>query len=200
MMARISGRALLSLVLLATSAIAAQTRPDFSGKWVDVQSVGGKEVIEETLVVTQDAQGLSYVSYASNGREGERLAVLFNGAPKSQPRQMEGEATSTAKWEANTLVVATTVKRPGRPEFSHERRFSIDTAKQLVIETTTKAEGAAPRSAKTVYRRQHSESEVFEEPLLSRPWINRAAAAGRDGCRTSPDRGSERREAVTPTP
>jgi hypothetical protein len=154
MMVRISGRALLSLVLLATSAITAQTRPDFSGKWVDVQSVGGKEVIEETLVVTQDAQGLSYVSYARNGREGERLAVLFNGTPKSQPRQMEGDATSIAKWDANTLVIATTVKRPGRLEFNHERRFSIDTSKQLVIETITKAEGAAPRNAKTVYRRQ----------------------------------------------
>ena len=63
-MVRIFRRALLPLALLATAALTAQTRPDFSGKWIDVQTVDGKQVIEETLVVTQDAQGLSYISYA----------------------------------------------------------------------------------------------------------------------------------------
>ena len=153
-MSRIFLRAFFSFALLATLVLTAQTRPDFSGKWTDVQTVDGKQVIEETLVVTQDAQGLSYISYSRNGREGERLAFLFNGTPKSQPRQMDGEATSTASWEGSTLVVATTIRRRGQRDVASQRRWSIDGAKQLVIETSSKAEGAAAVSTRTVYRRQ----------------------------------------------
>jgi hypothetical protein len=154
MMSLISRRASFHLALLATSVLTAQTRPDFSGKWIDIQTVDGEQVIEETLVVTQDAQGLSYVSYSRNGREGERLAFLFNGTPKSQPRQMSGEATSTASWEGSTLVVATTVRRNGQRDVAYQRRWSIDPAKQLMIETTSKPEGAPAVTTRTVYRRQ----------------------------------------------
>jgi len=153
-MFRMARRALLPLFLLTTAVLAAQTQPDFSGKWIDVQNVAGKEVVEETLAVTQDGQGLSYISYARNGREGERLAFLFNGTPKSQPRQLDGEATSTASWDRSTLVVVTTIKRRGEVQAVYQRRWSIDAAKQLVIETTRKSEGKTGGSAKTVYRRQ----------------------------------------------
>lgn len=153
-MIRVFPPALLALALLA-AALTAQTRPDFSGKWIDARTVDGKQVIEETLVVTQDAQGLSYISYSANGREGERLAVLFDGTPKSQARRMAGEAISTASWEGNALVVATTVKRPGQPDYTYQRRWSIDSSSQLVIESTRRVEGEAPRTTKTVYRRPH---------------------------------------------
>jgi hypothetical protein len=152
MMVRVVSPALLPVALLAVT-LTAQARPDFSGKWIDARTVDGKQVIEETLVVTQDAKGLSYISYSGNGREGERLAVAFDGTPRSQARQMAGEATSTAAWEGEVLSVATTIKRPGRPDFAYQRRWSIDSAKQLVIETTRKVQGQAPTTTKTVYRR-----------------------------------------------
>ena len=152
-MVRIVSRTLLPLGLLAAASLTAQTRPDFSGKWIDARTVEGKQVIEETLVVTQDAQGLSYVSYSQNGREGERLAFLFDGTPKTQPRQMAGEATSTASWEGTTLVVATMYKRSGQGDIAYQRRWSLDASKQLVIESTRKADGKASNPTKTVYRR-----------------------------------------------
>jgi hypothetical protein len=154
MMFRIARRPLLPPFLLTTAVLAGQTRPDFSGKWIDVQTVDGKEVVEETLAVTQDAQGLSYISYARNGREGERIAFLFNGTPMAQPRQLDGEATSTASWDGSTLVVVTTIKRRGEVQAVYQRRWLIDAAKQLVIETIRKSDGKTAGSAKTVYRRQ----------------------------------------------
>ena len=66
---------------------------------------------------------------------------------------MAGEATSTASWEGNTLVVATTIKRTGQRDFAYQRRWSLDAAKQLVIETTRKVDGEAATTTKTVYRR-----------------------------------------------
>jgi hypothetical protein len=153
MMVRILHRAVLPVALLAATIVNAQARPDFSGKWIDARTVDGKQVIEETLVVTQDARGLSYISYAKNGREGERLAVLFDGTPKSQTVPMGGEATSTASWEGNTLVVVTTTKRPEQRDIVFQARWSIDSAKQLVIESARKVEGKTANPSKTAYRR-----------------------------------------------
>jgi len=152
-MVRVSAPTILSLVLLVAAPMA-QTRSDFSGKWIDARTVNGKQVIEETLVVTQDARGLSSISYSRNGREGERFAVRFDGTPSTQARTMGGEATSTAAWEANgTLMVTTTLKRPGQPESVSQRRWSIDAEKRLVIESTRKVQGQAPMTSKTVFRR-----------------------------------------------
>jgi hypothetical protein len=86
-------------------------------------------------------------------RPSRRVAVLFDGTPQSQARQMAGEAISTGAWEGETLAVATTVKRPGRPDFGYKRRWSIDSAKQLVIETTRTVQSQTPTTTKTVFRR-----------------------------------------------
>ena len=69
-MTRNLARSIAFLAIVATGAVLAQTKPDFSGTWVAVS--GSKEAIGEETLIKQDATSRLIVSM--DGRPGSRTS------------------------------------------------------------------------------------------------------------------------------
>lgn len=103
-----------SLIALA-SPLAAQSHPDFSGKWVlDPKSVEGPMAPTGlTLTATQDAKTLKTESVATTqyGEQKSALVVNLDGSPSKNTVDTPNgsiELNSIGSWDGSTLVVKTT--------------------------------------------------------------------------------------------
>jgi hypothetical protein len=67
---------------------------------------------------------------------------------------VDREAVSTATWQGGTLVIETTVKAEGEVQAVSQRTWSMDSNKQLVIDTLNKptSRSAAPSRPRTQVR------------------------------------------------
>jgi hypothetical protein len=140
------------LVAFLPMALFAQARPDFSGKWIDVRIVDGKDVIESSLVITQTAKELTSTGYASNGQLGHENHFVFGETtPQKAPAGAEGTALAT--WKGSTLVIVMTLKMQGQVRGVQEQTWSLNAAKNLVIESVRKPATGAPTTTKTIYRK-----------------------------------------------
>ena len=96
------------------SPLAAQSHPDFSGKWVlDTKASEGPMMpTAMTIVVTQDAKTLKVDNTSSIGEQKTTNSLTYNldGTPAKNTLSNMGqsvELTSTSKWEGPMLVVST---------------------------------------------------------------------------------------------
>jgi hypothetical protein len=103
-----------SLIALA-SPLAAQSHPDFSGKWVlDPKSVEGPMAPTAlTVTATQDAKTLKTETAATTqyGEQKSTVTVNLDGTPSKNTVDTPNgpiELSSIAKWEGTTLVLNTT--------------------------------------------------------------------------------------------
>ncbi len=109
--------ALLCLCALTGAGMgtAAQARPDFSGTWLEITVIDGKEVVEGSRVITQTPTELTASGYDVQGTLGERWRFVFGGAPTPQDNRMPNvEITSIASWNGDILVIVNTGRMNGR--------------------------------------------------------------------------------------
>ena len=104
------------------SPLAAQSHPDFSGKWVlDTKASEGPMMpTAMTVVVAQDAKTLKIDNTSSMGEQKSTSSLTYNldGTQVKNTLTNMGQSLdlmSTSKWEGSTLVVTTTADIQGRP-------------------------------------------------------------------------------------
>jgi hypothetical protein len=123
-----------ALLLIATVAapLAAQTHPNFAGKWVlDPKSVdGGMGPVSMTLTVTQDAKTISTESVAQTQMGEQKTSRVLNldGSPSKTKLPTPGgdiEMTATASWDGDAFLVATKGDVQGQP-LTFNERWSLD--------------------------------------------------------------------------
>jgi hypothetical protein len=113
----------LTLGSLATP-LAAQSRPDFSGKWtLDTKASEGSMLpVAMTVVVTQDAKTLKVentATVAMGEQKAEQKTTLTYNLDGSVAKNMltaQGmslELLSTGAWDGRTLVITTKADLPG---------------------------------------------------------------------------------------
>ena len=175
--------ALLVTVLVSLMGLgAAQTRPDFSGRWTtDPDPATAKPPAApgrqsgpargdmgsgwgSTITITQDAARL-IVEYAHFGRGDMQPPVKFSYAldgSESKHTLMMGRGPQTqvsrAAWDGQSLVITTihTVEQPGGKPLTAEVRhtLSLDPAGSLVVEVQRGGFSGGPAtSTRTVYRK-----------------------------------------------
>jgi hypothetical protein len=141
-----------ALVLIATVAtsLAAQTHPNFAGKWVlDPKSVdGGMGPVSMTLTIAQDAKTISTESVAQTpmGEQKSSRVLNLDGSPSKSALHTPGgdlELTATSSWDGNVFVVATKGDVQGQP-ITYNERWSLDAdGKTLHIQRDGTAMGQA---------------------------------------------------------
>jgi len=158
-------KALLAVVF-ATTALAAQARPDFSGDWTlarnrSTQTTEGQRVtsgaglLGEKFTAKQDAKTLTLdITSAAIGRPVRAVYNLDNSESKNvnpgQAGQPDEAISSRASWDGEKLVILTrgTVPVNGKP-LESKRVMWIDANGLLTIERSS--EGAP--ATRSVYER-----------------------------------------------
>ena len=165
--------------MLVAAALAAQTPPDFSGRWViapdpspaATQRGGGPASGSmgsgwgADITVTQDAKALT-IQYAqftrSDMQPPMKFVYLLNGSESRNTVNMgrgPQEQVSRTAWDGSRLVITTThsfkVTQDGETMTSETRHvLSLESPASLVVETTRGAVmGGQPSTTKTVYRK-----------------------------------------------
>ena len=140
------------------SPLAAQSHPDFSGKWVlDTKASEGPMMpTAMTIVVTQDAKTLKVDNTSSMGEQktSSSLTYSLDGTPAKNTLTNMGqslELTSTSKWEGATLVVSTSADLGGRALSQVDHwSFSPD-QKTLLLTRDVNVSGQAMGAIKMVF-------------------------------------------------
>jgi hypothetical protein len=167
-------------VLLAAS-VAAQTRPDFSGRWTSgpepaaaAPGAGGRSGERagdmgsgwgSNITITQTADRLT-VEYAFFARGDMQPPLKFvyaldGSETKNSVMMGRGIQTQTSKtaWEGDKLVITTahsfTHPETGQPMTSEVKQtLSLESPTSLIVETTRSGVlGGAPSTTRTVYRK-----------------------------------------------
>ena len=112
---------LLALASLAAP-VAAQSHPDFSGKWAldTTMAQGPMAPASMTLVVTQDTKTVTIESAATTQmgeQKGTAVINLDGTASKNTTTSPNGplDLTSTGKWDGATFVVTSNAQIQGQP-------------------------------------------------------------------------------------
>lgn len=131
---------LFALVSLA-SPLAAQSHPDFSGKWkLDPATAQGPMAPQSmTVAITQDAKTVKMESAATTQMGDQKVNTVINldgSQSKNTTNTPAGdiEMTSTAAWDSTALVVTTGMQFQGQP-VQQTDRWSLDsTGKTLRLD------------------------------------------------------------------
>lgn len=144
------------------SPLAAQSHPDFSGKWVlDPKSVDAGMMpapTSATMTVAQDAKTVK-VDNVVNSQMGEQKSSLtFNLDGSASKNTISGngasvDLTSTATWDGPTLAVTTTGDMGGQTLTFTEHWSMDDTGKVLHVQRDINAGGQA-MSMKFTFNKQ----------------------------------------------
>jgi hypothetical protein len=158
------------LIVAAAVSVAAQAKPDFSGKWVmDPASApappagggggggrgggGGGLGFGQEFTAKQDAKMLMITRM-----QGDQSVTAMYNLDGSESKNMvagrggQQEQVSKAMWDGNKLVITTTVNAGGTP--AEQRRVLSMEGGNLVIEQTNPGRGGgAPTTAKVVYKK-----------------------------------------------
>lgn len=141
--------ALVAVAVVAVAGIAgiqAQTRPNFSGRWVQVSPADGAG---QEQVVKHDGDKLS-ASHESEGG-GHVLEYTLDGSETSQTMTSHGEPVTSkvrASWDKESLVITTTTNY-GERTVTLRQVWSLDKAGQLVIVVSPTVAGT-PQSPVTI--------------------------------------------------
>jgi hypothetical protein len=172
----------LGIVLLSAASAAAQTRPDFSGRWTSdpvpaegrgAEGRGGRGQTRgdmgsgwgTPITITQDASRLT-VEYAFFGSGDMQRPLRFEYAmdgSETKNSVMMGRGiqsqTSTARWDGETFVITTrhtfTDPSTGKPATADvTQALTLESSTSLVVETTRAGVLGGPATkTRTVYRK-----------------------------------------------
>jgi hypothetical protein len=155
-------RLVSTLVTIAAFAtpLAAQTHPDFSGKWVlDPKSIEASAgPVSVTLNVKQDTKAITVESNATTPMGEQKTTSVFNldGSPSKYSADTPGgqlQLTSTGTWDGTTFAIATKGEIQGQAITQNER-WSLDPdGKILRLQRDVSAMGQS-MSFKMVFNKQ----------------------------------------------
>ena len=156
MMKRLMAR--VAVLLIFSAVLAAQTKPNFAGKWVatDPAAAQGMGGTGSPLTVTQDEKTLKVTAATQMGEiqtpynlDGSqaRSALDFNGNSIDR--------TTKLKWDGDKLILSTALDFQGNP-FELMQVWTIDASGNLVIESTRPdfQGGGALVTTKTSFKKQ----------------------------------------------
>src|SRR5262245_29563324 len=120
----------LAIALIHVDVAAAQSRPDFSGRWVMVSPEPGN-----TLIISQDATTLTM---GSPNQHGASQVFNLDGSESRNVAPADGGGNivtiSRSSWKGDQLILTNVLTWPTGQKLDQVLRFSIDNASQLVME------------------------------------------------------------------
>jgi hypothetical protein len=150
-----------ALATLATP-LAAQSHPDFSGKWVlDPKSVEAGMMAgptSATMTVAQDAKTVKVDNVVNSQMGEQKTSLTFNldGTSTKNTIAANGmslDLTSTAAWEGQTLAV-TTSGDVGGQTLQFVERWSLDDGGKVLRMTRDISAGGQSMSMKFAFNKQ----------------------------------------------
>jgi len=153
--------AVTMMCALALCAVAAQTPPNFAGKWTlvpDANGAGGGRGmggLGQTATIVQDANTLTITRTTQMGEV--TTTYKLDGSESKNTLNMGGNSIdqlSTAKWDGGTLKINTKMDFQGTP-VETSLALSLDPSGSLVIESTRPdfQGGGAPVTTKMTYKK-----------------------------------------------
>ena len=140
------------IVCSAAVAIAAQTKPNFSGTWVVVTPADGAGQEEE---VRHTATTLS-TGHASEGG-GHSATYKLDGSESRNSITSHGQeivTLSKALWDGDKVVITNATTYPDGRKLESKETWSLDSTGRLVIEMSMTMTGMPPQSMTVVHRKK----------------------------------------------
>ncbi len=140
--------AFLAVVALGVVAIAAQQKPNFSGRWVVVSPA---DAAGQEQVVTHDATTLT-TGHASEGG-GHGASYKLDGTESRNVLTSHGEpivTLSKATWSGAQLTITSNTTYPDGRKRESKEVWSLDAEGRLVIEVNLTVSGQQPMTLKMV--------------------------------------------------
>ena len=137
------------LAVVATGAMLAQTKPDFSGTWVAVS--GSKEAIGEETLIKQDATSITI----GHGGSVEHAATYrLDGRETRQPNVAHGSETDTAQamWDGETIVILVKLSNG----VQHKRTLALLPDGTMAMEATITVPGKPVETIKAVHTKKQA--------------------------------------------
>jgi hypothetical protein len=136
-----------SVAVVATCAVLAQTKPDFSGTWVAVS--GSKEAIGEETLIKQDSTS---ITIGHGGSVEHASTYRLDGREIKQPNVAHGSETDTAQamWDGEKIVII--VKLSNGVE--HKRTLALQPDGTMSLEVTISGPGKPVQTIKAVHKKK----------------------------------------------
>lgn len=133
--------------VVATAAVLAQAKPNFSGTWVAVS--GAKEAIGEEVLIKQDATS---ITIGHGGSVEHSATYRLDGRETKQPNLAHPSETDTtqAMWDGNTIVVVVKMSNG----VQHTRTLALQPDGTMVMEVAIARPGQAVETIKAVHRKK----------------------------------------------
>ena len=130
--------------------LAAQAKPNFSGRWVQIAPASPDDGGGTEQVVTQDAKTLT----AEHPSEGGQHRQVYKLDGESQ--FATGPVTSVSKttWDGPKLVISTTSTYPGDRKRESKQVWSLGADGMLTIEASSKNPDGTTTEIKIVHRKK----------------------------------------------
>ena len=141
----------LAFVLLAARSAAAQAKPDFSGRWVQVTPSAVAEGGGQEQVVRQDDASVT-TSHASEG--GGHGQVYKFGSDSSGMLGHDVAVTSRAAWDGPKLVLTSTATYPDKSQRQTRQVWTLGSDGLLTIESTMTHPDRTITQRKSVHRKK----------------------------------------------
>jgi len=144
---------LVSAALVAAAATAtAQSKPDFSGRWVYVspEAAAGQE-----QTITQTETTLT-TGHASEGG-GHHATYRLDGTESRNVMASHGQeivSVSKATWDGERLVISTSTTYPDGRRLESKHVWSLDAQQRLVIDSTETIAARPARTSRAVLTRK----------------------------------------------
>jgi hypothetical protein len=129
-----------------------QTRPNFSGRWVQVsptEGAGTGQTIKhegDRMSTGHDSEGGGHgINYRLDGVESRNVVTTHGNDIVSKTR---------AVWEGQQLVITSAAEYPDGRTMSDKQVWSLDSTGQLVITITRTMSGQEPMSIKAVFAKK----------------------------------------------
>jgi hypothetical protein len=138
----------VAVVVSLSLAVAAQEKPDFSGRWIVVtpERFAGRE-----QVVTHDAKALT-TEYPDVTPPRKTVVLLDGYEHRGTVASRVGEVVTLtrAAWEGGKLVIYTATSYPNGMKTTSKETWSFDAPGRLVIDSTESGPGGAPGPSSTI--------------------------------------------------
>lgn len=145
------------LVVLLTSLLSAQSKPNFAGKWTVTDPNAASGAMGMTsMTVTQDDKVLTMVGVSQRGE----FKTVFNldGTPGKSPLEIQGmtiDRVTKLTWDGNKVVL-TTVSDFGGQSFETKQVWSLNADGTMSVDSTRPdiQGGGGSITAKLTYKKQ----------------------------------------------
>ena len=165
--------ALAILVAISASALVAQSKPDFTGKWT--LSSGDRGMWGAEFSATQNDKTLTVIRTVQRGP----LSYVYNfdGSPSHFAAPIGGQQqvdqVSTAKWDGSKLVVTTKYRTQGFDQQTVQT-WSLDAAGNLTVGLAITKNGQPDGTGESVYKKSQAEASATTSELEG-IWIVQSA-------------------------